>query len=452
MSLEMELISGILGRSKSLEDIEEIITPDSFNDLQCRDTFKVIQKLHKAGKSISLVSVMNDKPSIAHFLAGLPTGEIIGIKQMAKDVAINSKKERIAELARLVGETVSYGNHKPYLKEMMELDKQVRQGEDIKLWRISELMSQPPPEYVVEGLLPVGGMSLLIGEPAAGKTFITLDMAAHIMMGKEYLTRYTTQCPIIYCCFEGAASIPLRLRAAMQQHDLTIDDMEDRFMMIKPPLGDTFNDPSKMDRLADRIKEAGFSRALLILDTFAASSPGLEENDAGKVQQAIDNMKYLSSSIGGSILYLHHKTKDGKGYRGSSALEGAADLMLEITDNKIYSNKVKDGACNFATLFELQTRHLGIMDSKGKECNSAIVSYSPCEMPVETKPIGKGARRLLKYLKEQSKENTTMVYKEVLNEYAGKTNISRTTKYAEQLEEAALIQVVTLAGVKLITL
>ena len=59
----------------------------------------------------------------------------------------------------------------------------------------------PPPDFVVDRLLPMG-LSLLGGAPKAGKSWLVLLLAMRITQGLPIWDRDTMQCDVLYLCLE----------------------------------------------------------------------------------------------------------------------------------------------------------------------------------------------------------------------------------------------------------
>src|SRR5687767_3675993 len=75
-----------------------------------------------------------------------------------------------------------------------------------------DLASEPPPTAIVDGVLWARGVTILVGESGAGKTFVTLDLAAAVAAGAWWHGRPTTAGSVAYLSFEGDA-LGQRLRA-----------------------------------------------------------------------------------------------------------------------------------------------------------------------------------------------------------------------------------------------
>jgi hypothetical protein len=86
-----------------------------------------------------------------------------------------------------------------------------------------------------------------------------------------------------------------------------------------------------LDRLAHDAVEQGIS--LAVVDPLAAFFPGKSENDAAAMLDALAPLQRLASH-GLSVLVLHHPAKkehgDGPSGRGSGALLGCADILIEM--------------------------------------------------------------------------------------------------------------------------
>ena len=98
--------------------------------------------------------------------------------------------------------------------------------------------------------------------------------------------------------------------------------------------------------LVGLIEDEGVKPALVVIDTYARSMPGGDENsakDTGLVVKAIDDLRF---SLGTAVLALYHTVKKGDTERGSGALLGAADTAIGVVESGdgyvLKMNKQKD--------------------------------------------------------------------------------------------------------------
>ena len=87
---------------------------------------------------------------------------------------------------------------------------------------------------------------------------------------------------------------------------------------------------------------------LVVIDTLARCLVGGDENSARDVGMAVDVAERLRQVSSAAVLLIHHSGVDGARVRGSSALEGAADVIIEAkadgTNVRFRCVKSKDAA------------------------------------------------------------------------------------------------------------
>jgi hypothetical protein len=67
----------------------------------------------------------------------------------------------------------------------------------------------------------------------------------------------------------------------------------------------------------------------VLIDALADVMLGGDENAVKDVQRVFHNLRAAAEQTGAAIVVIHHANKAG-GYRGSSAIKGAVDLMLRV--------------------------------------------------------------------------------------------------------------------------
>lgn len=193
-----------------------------------------------------------------------------------------------------------------------------------KVLTTAQLHDLPAPEPLVGSVLPVGSLAVAYGKPGSFKTFVALDMALCVATGSLWQGWRATQGTVLYVAAEGLAGLPKRIRA-----------WEERRGVATPQ--DAFWLPEAVPLLNDNAIAlveayvADLRPRLIVLDTLARCMAGGDENSAKDVGHAIENADRLRRAAGATVLLIHHTTKDGGSYRGSSALEGAVDVALEVT-------------------------------------------------------------------------------------------------------------------------
>jgi hypothetical protein len=210
------------------------------------------------------------------------------------------------------------------------------------VWR-SGLDKMPDPEPLIFNTLDRGSVAMLAGHRGTYKSFMALDMAACVAQGIPWQDRETERANVLYVAAEGALGMKHRVNAWELSRG---EDMTDSGFAIwsgAVNLGKVLD----VQRLIWVIQRFGF--ALVIIDTLARCSTGLEENSAKDMGIVVDNLYRLLAATPdgrGTILPLHHTGKDGLTIRGSSALEAGFDTVYltrrdDEDDSLVHLERIK---------------------------------------------------------------------------------------------------------------
>jgi predicted transcriptional regulator len=87
--------------------------------------------------------------------------------------------------------------------------------------------------------------------------------------------------------------------------------------------------------------------ALVVFDTLARCIPGGDENTAKDMGMAVANSATIQREMDCAVTWVHHANRAERGERGSGAMRGAADAMIELTANgdsviRVICSKLKD--------------------------------------------------------------------------------------------------------------
>lgn len=230
----------------------------------------------------------------------------------------------------------------------------------------AEFTSRPAPSWIVKGVLPRAELVVLFGESGSGKSFIALDIAAAIDRGIAWRGRRVKQGRVVYICAEGAGGFRNRLVAYQHAHQCELG------------LGIIANAPNLLqkDDALDICRAIG-KADVVIIDTFAQTTPGGNENAAEDMGKALAHCKGIHRATGALVVLVHHAGKDlSRGARGWSGLKAAADAELEVlrleSGRMLRTSKMKDGQDDEAWGFDLETQTIG-MDEDGDIITSCTV-------------------------------------------------------------------------------
>lgn len=243
----------------------------------------------------------------------------------------------------------------------------------------------------VEGLLIANCLALVFGQPKAGKTFWTLDLAMHVATGRRWRGREVDRGAVLYLALEGTAGIRNRVAAWMKHHDASADDAAFAVVPVSLDLLHGDGDIRAVIAAAFDVREHfGMPVKLIVLDTVARALGGGDENgpDMGLLVRGLDRIR---EETGAAVLAIHHPRKDGTGgERGHGALRGALDLRIEVTRDDdtgtscakvIEARELEPGA---AFPFQLESVELGT-NKRGRAITSCVPVPTDA---VETRPRG----------------------------------------------------------------
>lgn len=67
--------------------------------------------------------------------------------------------------------------------------------------------------YIVKGIIPRDGLTIVWGPPKCGKSFWTFDLSMHVALDLKYRERRVSPGPVVYIACEGAAGFRARVEA-----------------------------------------------------------------------------------------------------------------------------------------------------------------------------------------------------------------------------------------------
>jgi hypothetical protein len=196
----------------------------------------------------------------------------------------------------------------------------------------SDLPDWEPPRELIEGMLIEGGMTVIYGDSNTGKSFLTLDMAAHITLGRDWFGRKVKQGAVVYLAAESPRSIIDRSRALADKLGTTLSQL---FITNCPidlydPNGDSLAVVNTIDAIE---KQHGVKVCMIVADTLARIMGAGDENATRDMNVVVKNVDVIRAATRTQFVLIHHTGKDAsKGARGSSALRAATDTEIEVSD------------------------------------------------------------------------------------------------------------------------
>ena len=223
-----------------------------------------------------------------------------------------------------------------------------------------ELEAMPPKEWIIEGVLGRGDIGMFYGMPGCGKTFTIADLIICGIMGKQWAMRFSIPqaLNIAYCAGEGISGLPARFMAAANHHGATKNDKANFTFFKNVPQFFTGDDIPEAIAITGFVNEwkkrlsEGKAKSLdiLFVDTLNTATVAADENSAKDMGKVLSMCRWATQELGCAVIVVHHTNKTGSAERGSSALRGAMDVMIEIkriseggTKAVMSCEKLKDG-------------------------------------------------------------------------------------------------------------
>ena len=207
--------------------------------------------------------------------------------------------------------------------------KEQQRGFQRTAWREFKYQESERVEWVVDGLLRRGGMSLLVAPPKAGKSKFARNVARAVLLGEDCLDRPTTWGPCIYMAMDEGDVPP---REHFKQMGLP-DDAPLEIVTEREP-------EDALRKLAEMIEDVQPNLVVVDLLYQLLGDKLTELNEYGKVAKALQPLLDITRQCSAHVMLLHHARKSGGRYGeaalGSQALRAFVDITLSIERGEHY--------------------------------------------------------------------------------------------------------------------
>jgi len=241
-----------------------------------------------------------------------------------------------------------------------------------------ELRALPPPEMLIEDLIPMEGIIALSADPNIGKTFLMMEMARSLVTATPFLGKFKTRRGAVLFVGQDASVLDyarqvrkvsgkqwqereawLELqRAELGDHPSLINPFDDLMQYVLQP-GFYFEDKGHVNALIEAVNayehthlekkqitvvkkgapqvkvieehKTGFD--IIFFDTFA-SMKMLDENSNTDMQICMNNARTIANETGAAVVFSHHHDKAFERLRGASVLSASADVHIELRKKK----------------------------------------------------------------------------------------------------------------------
>ena len=220
-------------------------------------------------------------------------------------------------------------------------------------------------EWVIDRIIPKGGITLVFGKGGVGKTWLLMDIARCVGSGVPWQGFDTKQIPVIFIDFENPLTV---LNSRMQNMECA----ENVFFWR------AHNDNLKAPKL-DSNEWVQYKHlpkgSVLVFDTLRASQ-SKDENASNDMSLIMGRLKELRD-LGFTIVLLHHTPKNSdKTPKGSTAIVDLADHILGLTRVKKKQNGeeevIEDDEDDEETIY-----HFGVREKTRYEPYHVYLTLNP---------------------------------------------------------------------------
>jgi len=262
---------------------------------------------------------------------------------------------------------------------------------------LHELTVKPKPkDWIVKGLLARGETSAWIAPPGGMKSALMAELCVCAANQLPWHGRKVDHCfPVLYFALERADLVQRRLAAHCERLGFNEENTADMAIAICRSTIDLTNEACIKD-IRDTIfvfrDNYGMPPRLLIFDTFAKliAAGGKDENSAKDQGAVFANVQRIKDENGNPhVALIGHTGKDeSRGARGSNAILGDVDVMVEISGDTIKTatvTKANDMPEGPLFSFKSDTHQFGV-DEDGDPITVNVVSSEEVSAQVAQKP------------------------------------------------------------------
>jgi len=308
---------------KPLSDIEPpkpIALPPTTNEAH-----ELIIQFCEESQSYELWNKLKDLPSQNEYDLAIATRAYI------RGFSVYQTQMLIYEHRCKWNENPDKGLRKDYIEATLEkasnVDDEVVQQTltpNSKFWVDAYDLTHNPVKltWLIKNYLPTEGIAWLAGEWSSYKTFLMLDMAYHVAIGRDWCGNKVRQGKVLVINGEGAGGLAKRLKGLELRYGVELGEnllqVSINAVMI--------NERREMDQLMVDILALDYEIDFIIVDTKSANMAG-SDSDAATMNNWINALRKLQITMNCMAAVVDHVGHDNKErMRGSSQQAGAADV------------------------------------------------------------------------------------------------------------------------------
>lgn len=282
---------------------------------------------------------------------------------------------------------------------------QPRPNSRFELHYFQEIHEEDEPiDWVVENLIATSAVSLIFGPGGTKKTYALLDLAVCVATGTPWLGMPVQQGAVLIIDEEsGHKRLKRRFREIAKARGV-----EDATIAWVTMAQVNLRDKLDIEHVRQLVEFTGAK--LVIMDALADLALGADENSVKEMQPVFMGLRGMADSAPCAPVLIHHANKLGE-YRGSSAILGAVDVMLQV------SSKHGSGNIDFEIKKARDFDPYAFAAHAHWDKDNATFSLERTDSIIDTERFSKSEQYVLAYLAK----HTTATIKSIMENAQGCT-------------------------------
>lgn len=260
-----------------------------------------------------------------------------------------------------------------------------------------EALKPPPPiKWVIEGLISEGSVTVIYGEAGTKKTYVVLDAAVSLAKGENWLNFKTVKGAVLIVDEEsGQGRLLRRLHSTYRGHDVRRGECDIKCVSLS---GLKLLDGKERSELLALVVKT--KAKLLIIDALIDTLIDGDENNSSDMQTVFQGLRHIAEITHCAVVVIHHANRSG-GFRGSSAMPGAVDLVLEV-ESKRDSPNIDFRSTKTRDIEDVKFAAIANFSSDGK------FNLSPSTPKEKGENLSKSETYVLRFMRQQPSHRATI--------------------------------------------
>jgi hypothetical protein len=360
---ERALLGSTLILPNLFVEMAATIKPEYFYVIRHRYIWESMRKLSEQGIQVDYLTLSNALQTsgllkqvggyeyLIQLVQETPTS--MHADSYARIVKEKAYKRKLTELSRNLLQSAYSGNSLPEgIKQMEDIfislsafsgntERLVFSAEQLCSSNVGELI------WVLKDWIMAGGINLIAGMPAAGKSFLALDLAIGMTTsGLAWDNQPVTKGKVLYQFLDGSYR-GMRSRVIKLCNARCIEPPTDLIFDFSPL---NLKATAEVLALRQRIKQLGIS--MVIFDVMAKFAPGADENSVAEISPLMNALREIANQMGTTFLLIHHLNK-GTSTDLSYRVRGSTDILGSV-DTAIVVNYENSNAANSTRVIQPQ--------------------------------------------------------------------------------------------------